>query len=154
MPIIKSPSDLPARTSSIYPQPFQDACKGRFKRALTHELGLTQFGLNMTTLEPGAKSSLRHWHKNEDEAIYVLEGELTLVDNSGEHHLTVGMAAGFPAGEQNAHHLINKSSQRATYLEIGTRNPNEIATYPDVDLVAKKRDGHFQFFHKDGTAYE
>ena len=153
MPVIQDPSQLPGRETSIYPEPFADACNGRFKRALTTALGLTQFGINMTTLKPGAKSSLRHWHVHEDEAVYILDGKLTLVDDNGRHELGAGMWAGFPAGVENAHHLINTSNAPATYLEIGTRSPNEDATYPDVDLVAKKRDGEFAFCHKDGTSY-
>ena len=154
MPIIHDPLKIPGRTGSIYPAPFDKACKGRLKRALTQALGLTQFGINMTTLEPGAKSSLRHWHANEDEAIYVVTGEVTMIDDNGEHKLGPGMIAGYPAGEQNAHHLVNKSNASVTYLEIGTRCKDEYATYADVDLVGRKREGEFTFYRKDGSRYE
>lgn len=154
MPIIEKPGELPARRGTIYPAPLNEGFDGRVKRALTGALGLTQFGVNLTTLEPGAKSSHRHWHAREDECIYVLTGELTLILDDGEHRLTAGMAAGFPAGDTNAHHLINRSAEPATYLEIGTRSDDESATYADVDLRARKQGGVYRFFHKDGTPYE
>ncbi len=154
MPIIDDPLKLPARRSTIYPKPFAAGFEGRIKRAMTEALGLTQFGVNLTTLEPGARSALRHWHAKEDECIYVLSGELALVLNDGEHVLKPGMAAGFPAGVADGHHLINRSDAPATYLEIGTRSRDEISTYPDDDLVAKKQEGGYRFFHKDGTAYD
>ncbi len=154
MPIIDDPSQLPARRSTIYPRPFSAGLEGRVKRALTDALGLTQFGVNLTTLEPGARSALRHWHAKEDECIYVLSGELVLVLNDGDHVLGAGMAAGFPAGRADGHHLINRSNAPATYLEIGTRAAEEISTYPDDDLVARKEAGAYRFYHKDGTPYE
>ena len=134
MPIIHDPMRVPGRRGTIYPKPFDEGFDGRIKRALTDRLGLRQFGVNLTTLEPGAKSSQRHWHEQEDEFIYMLEGELVLVLMDGEHTLRASMAVGFPAGDRNAHHLINRSNRIATYLEIGTRSPNEDATYPDIDL--------------------
>ncbi len=154
MAVIPDPMRLPGRRSTIYPKPLDQGFEGRLKRALTDALGLTQFGVNLTTLEPGAKSSHRHWHVKEDEFIYLLSGELVLVTNDGEQVLTASMTAGFPAGDANGHHLINRSTQPATYLEIGTRSPDETVTYPDVDLRAGKRGGHFHFLHKDGTPYE
>lgn len=154
MPIIHDPMRVPARCGTIYPKPLDQGFDGRLKRALTERLGLSQFGVNLTTLEPGAQSSHRHWHENEDEFIYMLEGELVLVLMDGEHAIRPSMAVGFPAGDRNGHHLINRSPHKATYLEIGTRSPDENATYPDVDLRAEKRDGKFRFFHKDGTPYE
>lgn len=154
MPIIDDLSKLPERRSTIYPKPLAAGLDGRVKRAMTDALGLTQFGVNLTTLEPGARSALRHWHAKEDECVYVLSGELTLVLDDGEHMLTAGMAAGFPAGEANGHHLINRSASPATYLEIGTRSADEVATYPDDDLIAKKEGGIYRFFHKNGAAYE
>jgi uncharacterized cupin superfamily protein len=154
MAVISDPMRLPGRRSTIYPKPLDQGFEGRLKRALTEALGLTQFGVNLTTLEPGAKSSHRHWHVKEDEFIYLLSGELVLVTNDGEQVFTASMTAGFPAGDANGHHLINRSTQPATYLEIGTRSPDETVTYPDVDLRAGKRDGRFHFLHKDGTPYD
>ena len=154
MPIIEKPEELPARRGTIYPPPLNEGFDGRVKRALTQALGLTQFGVNLTILEPGAKSSHRHWHAREDECIYVLSGEITLILDDGEHRLTAGMAAGFPAGDANGHHLINLSAQPATYLEIGSRSEVESATYTDVDLRAEKSGGAYHFLHKNGMPYE
>ena len=153
MPVIDDPMRVPPRTGTIYPEPFKNAVDGRIKRALTERLGLTQFGVNLTTLEPGGQSSLRHWHENEDEFVYVLAGELTLVTMDGARTLRVSQAAGFPKGDRNGHCLINRSDQPATYLQIGTRAKDDTADYPDVDLRAEKRDGKWRFVHKDGTPY-
>lgn len=154
MAIIDDPMCEPGRRTTIYPKPLDEGFEGRLKRALTERLGLTQFGVNLTTLDPGAKSSHRHWHAQEDEFIYVLSGELVLLSMDGEHVLKRSMAVGFAAGDKNGHQLINRSSEPATYLEIGTRSPNEDVIYPDVDLVAQKREGKYRFLHKDGTPYE
>jgi uncharacterized cupin superfamily protein len=145
---------LPGRRGTIYPAPFASGFEARVKRALTGPLGLTQFGVNLTTLEPGGMSSLRHWHANEDECVFMLEGELVLVTDDGERVLKSGMAAGFPAGEANGHHLVNRGAAPATYLEIGTRSKDEDATYSDVDMRGEKRDGQFRFFRKSGEPYE
>ena len=153
MPIIHDPKRVPARTGTIYPEPFKAGFEGRLKRALTQRLGLTQFGVNLTTLEPGAKSALRHWHAHEDEFIYMLVGELVLVTMHGETPIRVSMAVSFPAGDKNGHHLVNRSGAPATYLEIGTRARDDDVTYPDDDLVAEKRDGVFRFRHKNGEPY-
>ena len=154
MPVIDNPMQLPERRGTIYPAPYAAGFERRIKRALTEALGITQFGVNLTTLEPGAMSSLRHWHAKEDECVYMLEGELVLVTDDGERVLKPGMAAGFPAGEANGHHLVNRSTQPASYLEIGTRSKDEDATYSDVDLRAEKRDGRYQFVRKTGEPYE
>lgn len=154
MPVIRDPKAIAGRRGTNYPNEHAGGFEKRVKRALTGPLGLTQFGVNLTTLEPGAQSSHRHWHRAEDEAIYVLEGEITLIDDSGRTVLTAGMAAGFPAGEANGHHLVNTSAKPATYLEIGTRAESEDATYSDIDLRAEKRGTAFRYFHKDGTPYE
>lgn len=104
----------------------------RFGRPLGVAVGLTQFGVNHVTLAPGAISALRHWHEKEDEFVYVLRGEITLIDEAGEHLLRTGDYAGFPAGEANAHHLVNRSTTEAVYLEAGTRHVGEETVhYPD-----------------------
>lgn len=154
MPVITDPLSLPARRGTIYPAEFQEGFEGRVKRALTEGLGLTQFGVNLTSLEPGAMSSLRHWHMREDECLFVLSGEVTLITDEGEQVLNAGMAAGFPAGQPNAHHLVNRSTETATYLEMGTRSPDEVATYADVDLHGIKQGGSFRFYKKSGEPYE
>jgi uncharacterized cupin superfamily protein len=153
MAVIRDPAEIPGRRGTIYPAAFAAGFEGRIKRALGDAGGLTQFGVNLTTLEPGAMSAHRHWHAREDEFIYVVEGELTLVTDAGEEVLTPGMAAAFPAGEANGHQLINKGVRTGTYLEIGTRSADEDADYPDIDLRLRKRDGKPVFLHKSGEPY-
>lgn len=144
--------DVAARTATVYPPAHAGAVAGRAKRALGDHFGLTQYGVNLTVLAPGAASALRHWHEVEDEFIYVLDGEITLVDDNGEHPLTAGMCAGFKAGVPNGHKLVNMSQRSASYLEVGLRSPEERAHYPDVDLMGVKRQGKFTFTRKDGSA--
>ena len=147
------PATVPPRTTSNYPPEFTSAVAGREKRALGNALGLKNFGVNLTTLQPGAASSQRHWHKLQDELVYILEGELVLVTDDGEQTLTPGMAAGFPAGKADGHQLVNRSDKPAVYLEIGDRTPDDEAGYPDVDLVARVVDGASRFFRKNGEPY-
>lgn len=146
-------ASAPPRTTSPYPEPFQAAVMGRSKQALGNLAGLTQFGVNLTRLAPGAASALRHWHENEDEFVYVLQGELTLIENEGSTTLKAGDAAGFKAGVPNGHHLINRSTQEALYLEIGTCAARERAHYPDVDLAYAKDERGFHFTRKSGKHY-
>lgn len=148
------PATVPARTSSGYPEPFRTRVTPREKRALGDALGLTRFGVNLTTLPPGKESSMRHHHAREDELIYILEGELVLRTDGGEQRLTAGMCAGFPAGSGDGHQLVNRSERPARYLEIGNRDPDDAVAYPDVDLAAHKTaDGTWLYCHKDGTPY-
>ncbi len=142
-----------ARIGTMYPAQFSDPCEKREKKVLGNPFGLSQFGVNLTTLTPGVWSARRHWHTNEDEFVYVVEGELVLVDDDGEHVLTKGMCAGFPAGDENGHHLVNKSDKPASYLEVGSRVPIETAHYPDDDLIAKKTADGFVFTNRKGKAY-
>jgi uncharacterized cupin superfamily protein len=141
------------RTKGIYPQPWRSITDGREKTALGDVGGLTQFGVNLTRLRPGAASSLRHWHEQEDEFIYVLEGEIALIEDGGATVLRPGDAAGFKAGVSNGHHLVNKSARDALYLEIGTRAKHERAHYPDVDLVGERDEHDFRFSHRSGEPY-
>jgi uncharacterized cupin superfamily protein len=141
------------RTKGVYPQPYRSSTDGREKAALGNVAGLTQFGVNLTRLKPGAASALRHWHEQEDEFIYVLEGELTLIEDNGEMPLGPGDCAGFKAGVSNGHQLVNKSPRDAVYLEIGTRAATERAHYPDVDLVLERDAGGMRFLHKSGEPY-
>ena len=145
--------DQPARTKTIYPPPFDAAVAGRAKRALGDVFNLTQFGVNLTVLPPGSSSSHRHWHESEDEFVYMLEGELTLIDDQGEHPLTAGMCVGFKAAVPNGHKLVNNSAAPAMYLEIGTRMEGDRAHYTDADMLAVKVDGKFHLTRRDGTAY-
>lgn len=148
------PMAVEAKGGTIYPKALAKAVEGRAKRKLTELLGLTQFGVNVTSLAPGSASSQRHWHVAEDEFCYVLEGEITLVTNEGEQVLKAGMAVGFPANDENGHQLVNKSSQPATYLEIGTRAQIDRCFYPDVDMDLTKVGGKFTMRHKDGQPWE
>ncbi len=153
MPVVENPEALPARRGTMYPAPHGEGFEGRVKRAMTEALGLTQFGVNMTTLEPGARSSLRHCHAAEDEFIHVLSGEIVLVTNEGECVLRPGMSAGFPHGDGNAHQLVNRSSGPATYLEIGTRLPDDDVDYPDIDMMGSKREGRYRFYRRNGEPF-
>ena len=141
------------RTKGRYPDPWGAITEGREKAALGDVAGLTQFGVNLTRLKPGAASALRHWHEAEDEFVYVLEGELVLVTGAGEQRLTPGMCAGYPAGSRDAHHMINRSDRPARDLEIGNRIDGDNAFYPDDDLMWVTLDGETFAAHKDGHRY-
>jgi uncharacterized cupin superfamily protein len=143
----------PFRRGSGYPSPFSEACKDRERRQLGDAGGLSQFGVNLLTLPPGTWSSQRHWHSTEDEFVWVLEGELTLITEAGEEILRAGDCAAFKAGEVDGHHLVNRSDKPARALEVGTRDPDADRTvYPDVDMVAEP--GENRFRRRDGRAYE
>lgn len=145
----------PARTkSSNYPEPFASRMWGRTKRPLGDVFGLKNFGVNLTTLAAGAVSALRHGHSFQDEFIYILEGEPTLVTGTGETALRPGMCAGFPSGGADAHMLVNRTARPCVYLEVGDRTPGDRVSYPDDDIVAEaSKDGSWLFVHKDGTPY-
>lgn len=148
------PAALEARTGSSYPEPWGSACGAREKRTLGDPLGLTGFGVNLVRLPPGAPSSQRHWHSHEDEFVYVLEGELTLITDAGAQVLTAGMAAGFPAGKADGHHMINRSDGWAVYLEVGGRSPDDECSYPDIDLfLPSENSGQHRFTRKNGEPY-
>ena len=154
--MIINPEEVPTQTGTDYPDEFKPIVAGRIRERLGNFAGLKNFGVNLVKLLPGSASALRHWHLKQDEFIYVVEGELTLITDAGEQLLTPGMAAGFPANEANGHHLVNRSQQIAVYLEVGDRTPNDIVNYPDNDLIAKvSDDGKSSVFtHKDGRAYD
>ena len=147
-------SEVPARSASGYPEPFRSRVLPREKRALGDALGITKLGVNLTTLPPGKESSMRHHHTLEDELVYVLEGAVVLITDEGEQLLGPGDCAGFPAGNQNGHQLVNRSALPARYLEMSNRDPKDTAAYPDEDLVLERLgDGRFQYSRKDGTPY-
>lgn len=123
-------------------------------RSLGDHFGLTQFGVNLETLAPGAQSSVRHWHTLADEFVYMVQGELVLRTNDGEFALKPGMFVGFKAGDKNAHHLVNRSSAEATFLVVGARVPGDVPLYPDDDLAVFNTEGGRIAVHKDGTPYE
>ena len=145
--------EVSPRTGSPYPEPFHSRMARGTWRALGEQFGLTQFGFNFETLEPGGQSSLRHWHTLEDEFVYMLEGEVVLRLNDGEFPLRPGMCIGFKAGEPNAHHLINRSTQRARYIVVGSRVPGDLGHYPDDDVAWFGTEKGFRMVHKDGTPY-
>jgi uncharacterized cupin superfamily protein len=142
---------VPARPGSGYPSPLDGPCAARTRRRLGVAGGLRDFGVNLMTLPPGSWSSQRHWHSHEDEFVYVLEGELTLIEDGGETALRAGDCATFPKGTGNGHHMINKSSAMAVYLEVGSRNADDLTTCSDVDMQSSNADG--RFVHKDGRPY-
>lgn len=146
------PAAVPGRSGSGYPAPFAAAAGKRIKQALGDAGGLTDFGVNLTQLPPGAWSSQRHWHTREDEFVYVLSGELVLITDAGEQPLRAGDCAAFAKNQPDGHHLINRSGAMAIYLEIGSRDPSDACHYPDVDLHLPADDGS-GFTHKDGTPY-
>lgn len=159
MPDIKYPvaavaAEVPPRIRhTVYPEPFASRMRGRDKTALGDLFGLKNFGVNLTRLAPSAASALRHAHKKQDEFVYILQGVATLITDEGETQLSPGMCAGFRAGSGNAHHLVNRTNEDVTYLEIGDRTPGELAIYPDDDIRATLVDGTWHFTHKDGTQY-
>jgi uncharacterized cupin superfamily protein len=152
LPALDPATIMPALGSN-YPAVFKPQVAGRSKRRLGEALGLRNFGVNLTTVKPGSASALRHWHTTQDEFVYVVSGELTLVTDSGEQVLTAGMAAGFQAGKADGHHLVNRSSGDAVYLEVGDRAPGDQVTYPDDDLEARAAGGNWKFFRKNGAPY-
>lgn len=151
-PPVLDPATLAAQTGATdYPQPFRAQVAGRHRVVLGDPLGLSNFGVNLTRLAPGASSALRHWHSKQDEFVYVVEGELTLVTDAGEELLRAGDCAAFKAGDPDGHHLINKSGRDAVVLEIGNRDPRDGCDYPDLDMVAKA--GVEPYLHRDGAPY-
>jgi uncharacterized cupin superfamily protein len=143
-------STLPTVNRSTYPEPFSSRMGDRVKRRLGEAFGLEQYGVNLVTLGPGGQSSLRHWHTQEEELVYIMSGELVLVTDEGEQPVSAGMVVGFPGGTENGHHFVNRSDAPAQYLEVGTRLEADEAFYPDDDLrwLPDGRAGH-----KDGTPY-
>jgi uncharacterized cupin superfamily protein len=140
-------------THTGYPEAFRQAVDGRERKRLGNAAGLDQFGVNLARLKPGAASSQRHWHMHEDEFIYVIEGEIVLVEDGGETVLRPGDAAGWKAGAPNGHCLINRAGHDAIYLEIGTRAPREVVDYPDIDMRAVRDDKGQRYLHKSGAPY-
>lgn len=152
-PMVLNPADVEGVERQPYPAPYDKALKGKIRKAVGEALGLTKFGVNITRLEPGAQSSLRHWHSGEDEFVYILEGEATLVTDDGVQVLGPGMVAGFPAGQANGHQLVNRTKGIVTYMEVGNRAPEEVH-YADADLhLVKDESGNRTFYNKSGKAY-
>jgi uncharacterized cupin superfamily protein len=142
---------IPVRQGVGYPPPLDAPCAGRTRRRLGDAGGLGDFGVNLMTLPPGGWSSQRHWHSHEDEFVYLLEGELVLVEDGGETLLRAGDCAAFAKNSGDGHHMINRSSVTAVYLEVGSRSRLDLITCSDVDMMSPAADG--RFLHKDGEPY-
>jgi uncharacterized cupin superfamily protein len=134
-----------------YPEPFAAACAERLRQRLGNAGGLKDFGVNLMRLPPGNWSSQRHWHSHEDEFVFVLAGELVLVEDQGETVLHAGECAAFPKNSGNGHHMINRAQATAVYLEVGSRSPEDLTTCSDIDMMSANADG--RFVRKDGTPY-
>jgi len=149
------PNTVEAICRSGYPEPYRSRVLPRHKRRLGEALGLTRIGINHTTLPPGKESSMRHWHTHEDEFVYVLEGEVVLRTGAGEQLLRAGMCAGFPAGVEDGHQLINRGDRPAVYLEVSNRDKADTARYsdPDVDLIWSPPHASGRFTRRDGTPF-
>ena len=131
----------------------QEGCRGPRAKRLGRAAGLAQFGVNICTLKPGAASSQRHWHENEDELVYVLEGEVVLCEDGCETVLEAGDAAAWKAGVPNGHCLVNRSNRDAILIEIGSRAPAERAYYSDIDMMVVDDEMGSRYMKKDGTPY-
>jgi uncharacterized cupin superfamily protein len=147
-------TDVAPQSGSNYPEPFASRMGVGDWRSLGDAFGLTQFGVNLETLQPGAQSALRHWHTLSDEFVYMLSGELTLRTNAGEFAMRPGMCMGFKAGDKNAHHLVNRSAAAASFIVLGSRMAGDNAFYPDDDFAWFHTEAGKRKVHKDGTAFE
>ena len=152
MPVIDQ-TKCPVKTGSIYPEPYASMMQGRSSLRLGDAGGLTQFGANLVMLDPGALSSLRHWHLNEDEFVWVVVGECTLVQDAGETVMRPGDCAAFPAGSTDGHHFVNRTDRPAKFLVVGSKAKREVATYSDVDLKIEMEAGKARFTYKDGSDF-
>ena len=142
---------LPAVLGAAYPAPLDEPCRARSRKRLGDAGGLTGFGANLLTLPPDAWSSQRHWHSQEDELVFVVEGEVVLITDASETRLAAGDCATFKAGVADGHHLVNRSGRNALLLEIGGRDETDRTVYPDVDMVAEP--GEDVYRRRDGSAY-
>lgn len=152
MPVIDQ-SKITPRTGSIYPEPYASMVTGRSSLRLGDAGGLTQFGANLIILEPGARSSLRHWHENEDEFVMITEGECVLLQDEGEYVMHPGECAAFAAGSTNGHCFENRTARVAKFLVVGSRAPREVAHYSDVDFRIEIEGGKPAFTYRDGTPW-
>lgn len=144
-------SQIPFKGGSTYPGKLAEAMAGRTSQALGDAGGLGQYGVNLVRLAPGAQSSLRHYHMQQDEFVMVTEGICTLIDDQGEHLMQVGDCAAFPAGEANGHHLVNKTEAPAAFLVVGTRTETETGYYSDLDMKVTVDASGYIFTRKDGS---
>lgn len=147
--------NVPVLAATGYPKDYARIVDGRSKQRLGDAGGLSQYGVNLTRLAPGAASAHRHWHKNEDEFVYVVSGEATLIEDDCECVLRAGEAAAFPAGAATGHHLVNRSHEDVLFLEVGTRAATEAVEYtdPSIDLRAEKDETGWRYLRRDGTPW-
>jgi uncharacterized cupin superfamily protein len=143
----------PRVSGTLYPPPFDEPCRARSRVRVGDAAGLTQFGVNLMRLRPGAVSSARHWHEQEDEFVFMVEGELVLVEDEGETIVKPGDAAGFKAGVPNGHHLVNRAERDAVFLVVGTRAQRERCHYSEIDLVHDQDGDRYRLTHKSGAPY-
>ncbi|WP_421785646.1 cupin domain-containing protein [Hyphobacterium sp.] len=147
-------ASIPSTSGSSYPPQFARLMSGRHTQRLAEAGGLTQFGVNLVTLAPGGLSSMRHWHRDEDEFVIVTDGVCTLVEDAGETELQRGDCAAFPANIPNGHHIVNRTDAPASFLVVGTNSPTELATYSDIDMIVQCDGDTAEFRHKDGRPYD
>jgi uncharacterized cupin superfamily protein len=146
--------EVAEQRGSGYPEPFRSRMGDRIKHRLGDHFGLDQFGVNLVRLGPGGQSALRHFHSHEDELVYVLDGELTLITNTGRQRVGAGMCVGFPGNSCDAHHFVNEGDAPASYLEIGSRIAADVGHYPDDDLCwLPDGKGGYVTARKDGSRY-
>lgn len=141
---------IPQTNRTGYPAPFDTPVQGRWYRRLAPASGLTEMGVSHVTLKPGAWSSQRHWHDDEDEFVVILSGEAVLIDDGGEQVMRAGDCASFPKGVRNGHHLVNRSDNDCVFIAVGAGNRDGGGAYSDIDMMFSG-DGYFR---KDGTPYE
>ena len=156
MPVIH-PADCPISKGSTYPSPYDEPCRGKQFQALSVVANLTQFGVNLVRLEPGAWSSQRHWHEHEDEFVWILEGQVILITDAGREVLKEGDCAGFKAGVRDGHHLVNETAVDAVLLVVGSRDDRDHGEYSDIDMCfgAGRYTGSGGYYEtKDGTKIE
>ncbi|RQW64818.1 cupin domain-containing protein [Vibrio viridaestus] len=139
---------------AFYPEPFASVVQGRKKRKLGEFFGLNNFGVNLSNLEPNSCSALKHHHSKQDEFIYIVSGNPTLIYGEEKIPMTAGECFGFAANTGIGHQLINQTDQTVTYIEVGDRTPHDSVEYPDDDLALKMdTNGGWRLTHKDGTPY-
>lgn len=140
---------IPPSNATGYPAPFDAAVQGRWWRRLAPAGGLTELGASHVVLKPGAWSSQRHWHADEDELVIMLSGEAVLIEDSGRTLLRAGDICAWPKGVENGHHLVNESAADCCFIAIGAGNMDGSGSYSDIDMTF---DGT-GYYYKDGTPY-
>ncbi|MTH77228.1 cupin domain-containing protein [Paracoccus aestuariivivens] len=149
MAIFRKDSVPEVHATSSYPEPYNLGSGNLSYRHISEAGGLSQYGVALETLHPGGQSSQMHWEEHEDEFLYMLSGELTVIEDGNATIIGPGDACCWKAGEPVAHCLKNHTDQPATYLIVGSRNPDNICHYPGLDMLATPEG----YTHLDGTPY-